>query len=78
MKDSTKNEGVGEVIWHSLNESGETKLYDVRFKRGIIRNIPRGALIPILTETHHHEVTEEDVENLDDIGLGIEKDAEEL
>jgi len=82
LKDSTKNEEIGKVIWHSLNELGESHFYDVRFKRGVVRNIPKSELITVHEQQHSHEVTEDDTEDdtedLDDIGLDIEKDAAKL
>ena len=30
---------VGEVLWHSLNESGEIGVYDMKFGNTIVRNL---------------------------------------
>jgi len=59
LKDSTIAEGVGKVKWHSLNESGKAKYYDVQFKDKLIRNIPASELIRVNEQTHKHETQEE-------------------
>ncbi len=32
-------DAVGKVLWHSLNESGEIGVYDMRFGNTIVRNL---------------------------------------
>ena len=35
----TEENAIGEVLWHSLNESGEIGVYDMKFGDTIIRNL---------------------------------------
>ena len=53
---------VGEVLWHSLNESGDIRFYDVYWtKRDMIeRDIPAKLLEAVKSEEHHHEVRDPD------------------
>ena len=34
-----EEEAFGKVLWHSLNESGEINVYDMKFGNTIIRNL---------------------------------------
>ena len=52
---------MGEVLWHSLNERGETKFYDVLWESGEIEtDIHINELKAVKSETHHHSKNEED------------------
>ena len=35
----TEENAIGEVLWHSLNESGEIGVYDMKFGDTIVRNL---------------------------------------
>ena len=52
---------VGEVLWHSLNESGDIRFYDVYWtKRDMIeRDIPSKFLEAVSLKEHKHEASEE-------------------
>ena len=45
---------VGEVLWHSLNESGETGVYDIKFGDTIIRNLTEADIEPVTINEHKH------------------------
>jgi hypothetical protein len=45
---------VGEVLWHSLNESGETGVYDMKFGDTIIRNLTEADIEPATVNEHKH------------------------
>ena len=47
---------VGEVLWHSLNESGEIGVYDMKFGDTIVRNLLAEDVNPEIVKEH---VTEE-------------------
>jgi len=48
---------IGKVIWHSLNESGETKLYDILWESGKLeRNIDINELEAVGKQQHEHAV----------------------
>ena len=53
---------VGEVLWHSLNESGDIKVYDVYWTRSdkIERDISADLLEAVKLKEHSHDVSEED------------------
>ena len=43
---------VGEVLWHSLNESGEIGVYDMKFGNTVIRNLTEADIEDGITEEH--------------------------
>tara|TARA_R110000824_G_scaffold167114_1_gene343902 strand:- start:297 stop:527 length:231 start_codon:yes stop_codon:yes gene_type:complete len=51
---------VGKVLWHSLNESGEIGVYDMKFGNTIIRNLLTEDIEPELVEGHGHPARRED------------------
>ena len=63
-KDSALKE-VGEVLWHSLNESGDIRFYDVYWTRRdmIERDIPSELLEAVQMKEHKHSVSEEDTDH---------------
>ena len=59
-KDSSLNE-VGEVLWHSLDNDGNIKVYDVEWPDGTINmNVPASLLEGVKMQEHEHESNEED------------------
>ena len=46
---------VGEVLWHSLNESGEVGIYDMKFGDTIIRNLTESDLEEADGSTHKRD-----------------------
>ena len=71
-KDSSKDQ-IGEVVWHSLNESGKTEYYDVQWKDGVIeKNIHIRYLIPEQTQQHEHEAKEKNI-NKESTDIWIKK-----
>ena len=51
---------VGEVLWHSLSESGEIGVYDMKFGDTIIRNLLTEDIEPEIVEGHSHSARRED------------------
>ena len=51
---------VGKVLWHSLNESGEIGVYDMKFGDTIIRNLLTEDVEPEIVEGHEHSARRED------------------
>ena len=49
-----KNEGIGDVIWHSLTEDGRVEIVDIRFGNTIYRNVSVDRLKPIDEASHSH------------------------
>tara|TARA_B100001123_G_C15084601_1_gene937099 strand:- start:296 stop:556 length:261 start_codon:yes stop_codon:yes gene_type:complete len=47
-----EKDSVGEVLWHSLNESGEIDIYDMRFGDTVIRNLKESDLVEGHAEEH--------------------------
>jgi hypothetical protein len=45
-------DAVGKVLWHSLNESGNIGIYDMKFGNTIVRNLLRENVEAI--EEHEH------------------------
>ena len=35
----SEEDAVGKVLWHSLNESGDVGIYDMKFGNVIVRNL---------------------------------------
>ena len=53
---------IGEILWHSLNESGDIRFYDVYWRKTdmIERDISASLLEAVKSEDHHHETHSED------------------
>ena len=51
---------VGEVLWHSLNESGEIGVYDMKFGDTIVRNLLAEDVNPEIIKEHSHPARRED------------------
>ena len=50
-----EKDSVGEVLWHSLNESGEIDNYDMRFGDTVIRNLKESDLVEAHTAEHKRD-----------------------
>jgi hypothetical protein len=46
---------IGKVLWHSLNESGDIGIYDMRFGNTIIRNLKRSDLAEAVISGHKRD-----------------------
>ena len=51
---------VGKVLWHSLNESGEIGIYDMKFGDTIVRNLLAEDVKPIIEGDHEHPAKRDD------------------
>ena len=49
-----KNEGVGEVIWHSLTEDGKVEIVDIKFGNKTYENVSVKHLNPVQEKSHGH------------------------
>ena len=49
-----ESNAVGKVLWHSLNENGEIKLYDMKFGDVIVRNLLAEDIQPQIVKEHMH------------------------
>ena len=45
---------VGTVLWHSLNESGEIGVYDMKFGDTVIRNLTETDVEEVVVKEHSH------------------------
>jgi len=52
-------DAVGKVLWHSLNESGDIGVYDMKFGNTIIRNLTESDLINKGKKKKRHPMEEE-------------------
>jgi len=53
---------IGKVLWHSLNESGEIGVYDMKFGDTIVRNLVAKDIESTVEEGHGHTPKREDDE----------------
>ena len=44
----------GDVLWHSLNESGDIGAYDMKFGDTIVRNLLAEDIEPVVIKEHAH------------------------
>ena len=54
-----KNEGIGEVLWHSLTESGKVERVNIKFGKNVYENVSVNHLKPLKVEAHGHAPEEE-------------------
>ena len=54
----TKENAVGKVLWHSLNENGHIHTYDMKFGDTIIRNLSPEDVLSEASDLHEHGVQE--------------------
>jgi hypothetical protein len=51
----SEEDSHGQVLWHSLNESGDIDIYDMKFGSTIIRNLLAEDINSALIESHGKE-----------------------
>jgi hypothetical protein len=49
-----EEDAVGAVIWHSLNESGDIGVYDMKFGSTVIRNLSEADVEEVVVKEHSH------------------------
>ena len=49
-----EQDAVGTVLWHSLNESGEIGVYDMKFGDTVVRNLTEVDIESTIEEVHGH------------------------
>lgn len=49
-----KENAVGQVLWHSLNENGEIGVYDMKFGNTVVRNLLAEDIEATIEESHGH------------------------
>ena len=55
-----EEDAVGTVLWHSLNESGDIGVYDMRFGDTVIRNLTEADVQATIEEAHGHSFKRDD------------------
>ena len=55
-----ESDAVGTVLWHSLNESGEIGVYDMKFGDTVVRNLTEADIEATVEESHGHEPNRDD------------------
>jgi hypothetical protein len=53
-------ESVGKVLWHSLDEYGNIKEYDMKFGDVIIKGILSEHVKPVVVQEHMHALQKRD------------------
>tara|TARA_R100000697_G_scaffold9097_2_gene14711 strand:- start:237 stop:476 length:240 start_codon:yes stop_codon:yes gene_type:complete len=56
----SEEDAVGTVLWHSLNESGEIGVYDMKFGDTVIRNLTEADIESTVEESHGHTMKRDD------------------
>jgi hypothetical protein len=51
----SEEDAVGTVLWHSLNESGEIGVYDMKFGNTVIRNLTESDIDKTVVKEHSHD-----------------------
>ena len=51
---------VGKVLWHSLNESGDIGIYDMKFGDTIVRGLLTENIEPSVVKEHMHDAKRDD------------------
>ena len=79
----SEENAVGKVLWHSLNESGDIGVYDMKFGNTIVRGLLRENIEDALVEEHRkpkrpagkrdEEDTRHGVQNENDASRGSKK-----
>ena len=49
-----EEDAVGTVLWHSLNESGDIGVYDMKFGGTVIRNLTEADVEQVVVKEHGH------------------------
>ena len=65
----SEEDSNGTVLWHSLNESGEIGVYDMKFGNTIIRNLTETDLV----EKKKKKLHEHSVQHINDPKRGQKK-----
>ena len=55
-----KENAVGQVLWHSLNENGEIGVYDMKFGNTVVRNLLAEDIEATIEESHGHPPKKDD------------------
>jgi hypothetical protein len=55
-----KENAVGQVLWHSLNENGEIGVYDMKFGNTVVRNLLAEDIKPIIVKEHNNHGKRDD------------------
>ena len=66
-----KEDAIGKVLWHSLNENAEIGVYDMKFGNTIIRNLTEADIIG--EATPHKRDDEHGAQDEDDSARGKKK-----
>jgi len=58
------NEGVGEVIWHSLTESGKVEIVNIKFGNKVYEGVSVKHLNPIKMQENSHKITGKELKKI--------------
>jgi len=56
----SEENAVGKVLWHSLNESGDIGIYDMKFGDTIVRGLLTENIEPSVVKEHMHDAKRDD------------------
>ena len=56
----TKENAIGKVLWHSLNENSNINSYDIKFGDIVVRNLLPEDFQPVLMREHKHHKRDDD------------------
>ena len=58
-----KSEGIGEVLWHSLTESGKVEFVNIKFGNKTYENVAVKHLKPVEIQEHQHKRTGKELDD---------------
>jgi len=58
-----KSEGIGEVLWHSLTESGKVEFVNIKFGNKTYENVDVKHLKPVEIQEHQHKRTGKELDD---------------
>ena len=69
----SEEDTVGKVLWHSLNESGDVGIYDMKFGNVIVRNLTDADIEKRIGEGEHKRDDNHGAQDEDDESRGKRK-----
>jgi hypothetical protein len=55
-----KENSIGKVLWHSLNENSGIGVYDMKFGDMVVRNLLVEDIEPVVVQEHKHSTRDDD------------------
>ena len=69
----SEEDTVGKVLWHTLNESGDVGIYDMKFGNVIVRNLTDADIEKRIGEGEHKRDDKHGAQDEDDESRGKRK-----